>query len=284
MAARGVRHAGAGAASLDAMRDAHAEDLGPRPVHSTLAAAALLLALTSVGGCLAALAAALLVKPSLAGVILVLPALGLGAAACGGIALARIRRSRGRVLGRGAALVGLFFGLFSAVLQGAVGYGAMASFWPIKRDVVPAVARFVGVGSGFHASTSRATLSPAAAQAVDEARLAWFVGRLRRHAGAGVAVRFELQTLVDARAALTRTGAAGGKGDAPAEWPKPVSLRGDSGSTTLFVFLDDDALKNGRVLFRDALEIGPDGAAATLLPDGPAARVAAWLGLAPASP
>lgn len=256
------------------------EQNGGTATTSVLAIVAAGCSLLSVMVCFGAVVAATLIDPGWGAMMIGLPLLGLAGAICGGLALVRIHRAQGTLLGRNAALIGLFIGLMSAVVQGAVVGGALATFGAISKHVVPAVSSMARDASAGNADAAAALLSDNAKQIAGPAGLAGFFGALEAKHGPLVRVSFGLGTIGAARRASERaTGAP--TSAVQAQSPRPVEVTFKNGWTLLYVYVDDAALDQNQVRVMDLLAVDKDGAARALLPDGPARVLAQWMGLKP---
>jgi hypothetical protein len=245
---------------------------------SVLAIVAAGCSLLSVMVCIGAVVAATLIDPGWGAMMIGLPLLGLAGAICGGAALVRIHRAQGALLGRNAALIGLFIGLMSAVVQGAVVGGALATFGAISKHVVPAVTTMAREASAGNADAAAALLSDGARQIAGPARLTEFFGALEAEHGAMVRVSFGLGTIGAARR-VTANATGAPTAAVQAQSPRPVEVAFQNGWTLLYVYVDDAALDQNQVRVMDLLAVDKDGTARALLPDGPGRVLAQAIGL-----
>ncbi len=248
---------------------------------SVAAVGGLALVVMSVAGCVTAGLVGWLVTPAALLAVLLLPAPALLGAALGGWALGAIGRSRGRLGGRTMALAALFVGLSVGALQGAIAGSALATWWPVKKLVVPVVNEMaVALEKGDY-GRARRSLAPAASQVVSDERLAALLVDSRMAYGPLREATFGLDVFVDSYRFVRRSagGQGGGGGGGISAPPKPVGLTFARGRVIAYVFVDQGALDNGEVLILDMLVAGPLGSGRTLLPAGQAAEAARSLGI-----
>lgn len=252
------------------------DDLGR---YSSLALLAMLLSLGSVAGCFIVGGLAFLLGPRLAVGILLMPLLGLAGLVTGFIALRRIRRSNGALRGHGFALVGVFVGLMSAVLQGSASLAAVGTWRSVQMALAPAVDQFIKDAAAGRRDPARRNLAESTNSAITDERFDLFFDDLRARAGepAGAAVTLDVFWRA-ASAIRSAPGATSTTIQQDKISPQPVELVCSNGSPLCYVFLDNDALKQGLVRIVDLLVILPGGESMTLLPAGPAKETADALG------
>jgi len=248
------------------------------PSYSATAILAGVLAILSTATCIGATLATRFVSPVAGVVILPLPAVGLVAAILGGAALRSIRRSGGTLGGRPPALIGVFVGLASAVLQGSFSIAALATYWPVRTVLAPAVETMMTQGAQHDFDAVRMALSPAASEALDDARMRMVFEGLHSRAGAFESASFGLDVLRDSHERL-RALARSARGSVD-QVPKPIGMKFASTRIIAYVFVDQDALGKNQVQIADILFLLPDDTAACLLADGPAAKIAQVLRIA----
>lgn len=240
-------------------------------------------ALGVLAGAGGAIAATFLLSPSAAGVILGLPVLGVLGMILGVIALRRIARSEGRVVGRPLAVAGLLLGGVLTVLLGAASAGAVIGFAPVRKALCPAVDAFAGSIAQGDLVAARRVLAADASGAAGDERLIALVSEPERALGPWKQARFDVGVVIESgRRMRALAGAAPGRsasGPGTQEWPKPIALEFERGRAMAYVYVDDNGLARGHVAIRDVLVLMPDGTARALLPDGPAATTGRWLGL-----
>ncbi|MBL0926678.1 MAG: hypothetical protein IBJ11_03370 [Phycisphaerales bacterium] len=247
---------------------------------SGTAALSAVLAMVSLAACVTAAAAALLGFPAALAAIVVLPVLGLTAAVLGFTSLSIVRRSGGRVIGRVPALIGLFLGLTSAIIQGAFALSVLRVYFDLRNAAAPAVSRMVYAADRGDLSGLRATLSEKASADLTDARAAEFGAALRREAGTIAGAEVRLGTLIRTFEAGRRAARSGSVQPlAEGVLPKPVEIVGDRATLLAYVIVDQDALKKEQVKVADLLVVLPDGRGLTLMNDGPASSAAESLNL-----
>ncbi len=262
------------------------------PQGSFLGVASLGLAVLSVSVCAVAAAFALTGTPSAMFVVFAMPLVGFAAVIVGGAALVKRRalmRRDGGVVGgakdvplqRGPAMFGIIIGLASAVLQGSVLAGAVMSYVPVKRALVPVVeAMLTEVGAG-HPDRAMVAIADASKSVVDAPRLDGFfraaVGVVGEPARAHVGIDIFLKSRTVLSDAV-RTG--GGQGPAPdlLMQVKALEIVGPKNRVVMYVLLDEDALKLDRVRIADAMIALEDGECVVLLPQGRMSQLAGYLG------
>jgi hypothetical protein len=236
--------------------------------------------LLSVSACLAATLAAVISSPVWAAAIVALPLLGIVGIVLGGLALRQIGKSEGRIGGRPLALIGLFLGIMSATLQGAVTIGALARYMPIQSQVAPALQMMAQKAAAGDMAASRVALAESAGNVVDDGRLGWYFKGLEAKHGELQRVVFGIKTLGTSRETLLRAMRANPPtATPPAQTPTPLEMHFKRGVTTVYVWFDEQALSQNAVRILDVLVIDKDNAARALLPDGPGATLGRWLGL-----
>ncbi len=182
------------------------------------------------------------------------------------------------------ALTALFVGLSVGALQGAIAGSALATWWPVKKLVVPVVSEMAAALEVGDYTGARRALSPATARQITDERLAALLTDSRaalgpfREATFGLDVFVDSYRLVRQSAGGSGTGSVGvGGGGGP---PKPVGLTFARGRVIAYVFVDQASLDRREVLILDLLLTTPGGTGRTLLPHGPAAGAARALGIA----
>ncbi|HBS29263.1 MAG TPA: hypothetical protein DEB06_07385, partial [Phycisphaerales bacterium] len=197
----------------------------------------------SVAGCLVVGALSVIVSPTVLGAVIVLPVLGLTGAGLGAAGLRAIRRSGGTLTGRPLAIIGLFVGIISAVVQGSMGGSMVATYLTMRSTLAPAAQRVLSAMSARDDALVRTMLAPATASALSDGRIEAFIGAFERECGPFRRAAFDVRVMNDAFTRVRLTGGAP-RGPAPAGDPmKPLRLEGDSGEALAWVTLDQDALK-----------------------------------------
>jgi len=255
---------------------------GEQPRLSVPAAISAGLAVLSLAGCLVVGVLSMVVSPVFFAAMVGLPALGLGAVALGALGLRQVRLGGGRVVGRPLAAAGVLLGLLSAVVQGSMGGSALATYLSMRSTLAPAAERVLVALSADDLSAARGMLAPATAQALSDMRARSFIGAVEAACGEPPRAEFDHRVVTEVFRRVRQSGGAA-QGPAPGGDPmKPVRIAGPRGSALAWVSLDQDALKAGQVRLLDAVVLlsGADGdRAVTLLPDGPGAVLARYLGL-----
>lgn len=252
---------------------------------SALAIGSAASSLLSVAACLAATLAAVISSPVWAAAIVALPLLGIVGIVLGALALRQIGRSEGRLGGRPLALIGVFLGIMSATLQGAVTIGALARYMPIQQQVAPALQMMARQAVAGDMTAARVALAENTGAVVDDARLEWFFKGLEAKHGELQRVVFGIRTLGTSRETLLRAMRANPPtAAAPTQTPTPLEMHYKRGVATVYVTFDEQALSQNAVRILDLLVVDKDNAARALLPDGPGATLGRWLGLTLDSP
>ena len=253
----------------------------PRQQVSPWAAGAALLAAASTAVCVATTLLALFWNAQAAVVVAFLPILGLGAAVAGWLGLRQIAASSGALAGRPLALLGLFVGLLTAVLQGAAVIGALMNFSALKVHLTPAVENFLEASAVGDYPRARTLLSSEAAGISDE-RLGFFMNGLHAHEGQVATVQASIGTVI--RGIETLRGMQVRADMTPPDArPLPVDLVGN-GSSLAYIFVNQGAVNSNAVLLDDILILRADGTSLTLREDGPAAEMAIYLNHPPSGP
>lgn len=252
---------------------------GEQPRLSVAAAVSAALAVLSLAGCLVVGVLSLAVSPVYFAGMVALPALGIAAVILGAIGLRQVRRGGGLVAGRPLAAAGVLLGLLSAVVQGSMGGSALATYLSMRSTLAPAAERALRALSADDLTNARALLAPATDSALTDERARAFIGAVEGACGEVQRVEFDHRVVTEVFERV-RAGGAASQGPAPAGDPmKPVRVVGAKASALAWVALDDAALKSGQVRLLDAVVLLPDGRAVTLLPEGPGAVLARYLGL-----
>ncbi|MCA9309985.1 MAG: hypothetical protein KDA21_02205, partial [Phycisphaerales bacterium] len=207
--------------------------------------------------------------------------LGLAAAILAWMGLRQIASSQGRLAGRPLALLGLFLGLLTAVLQGAAVIGALMNFSALKVHLIPAVETFLAASEVGDYPKARGLLS-AEASGISDDRLAFFHANLTRHEGDIREVDASIQTVIRGIEAM-RDLQVPANTPAPDARPLPLDLMGNQ-LTLAYIFVNQDAVNSNAVLLDDIMILRADGTALTLREDGPAATMAAYLNHRPVTP
>ncbi len=247
--------------------------------YSSLALLAMLLSLGSVAGCFIVGGLAFLLGPRLAVGILLMPLLGLTGLVTGFIALRRIRRSNGALRGHGFALVGIFVGLMSAVLQGSMSLAAVGKLRTVQVVLAPAVDQFIKDATAGKREPTRRQLAESTNSTLSNERLDLFFDELRARCGEPLGATAQLTVFLRAAAAVRSAPNARTTSIQQDKYaPDPVELLCANDTPLCYVFLDNDALNQGLLRIIDLLVILPGGESLTLLPAGPAKETADALG------
>lgn len=241
-----------------------------------MALISVVLAVSSAAICVLTTLLAAFVNAQLAIIAAFLPILGIGAAVTGWLALRRIAASSGALSGRPLALLGLFVGLLTTVLQGSFVIGAMINFSAMRVHLVPSMETFFEAAEARDVNKIRTLLSTDAGSISDERILA-FARAVRSEQGQVASVDFSVGTMIRGRQKLMDL-AGQTSGNPPADRPHPVEIHGRR-MTLAWVFLDQDAVNAASVRINDLLILGDSGTALTLRKDGPAAQLATYFGL-----
>ncbi len=235
----------------------------------------------SVLACVVSIGAVLAGNLSMAAVILPLPILGLTGATLGFLALRRIGRSKGTLIGRGPAVFALFVGLPSAIIQGAFALGPMRVWWDIRNTLAPAATTFAADLASGDANAARARMSVGASSALSDERLADFSTQLTATLGTPITAQATTWLFSEIRRLGARSpGTPAAPNPRPAgPPPRPVELVGPNARVLAYFFLDDDAIRSGDVRIADALVILPGDTPLILHEAGPASAAARALGL-----
>lgn len=256
---------------------------GPAPsiaTYSLLAFASGIASIASVGACLIAAIVALTVSPSAALVVLILPIVAFGGAIMGLVALGRIRRSGGRLGGRPLATMGLFVGLGAGVLQSAFTISALVTIWPVRSVLAPEVDRFMQRVSIGELDRAREQLAESVRPSISDAQLLGFGRVLESRIGEYQNANFGIDVFIESRTRVRSllTSSASPGAPSPTNAPRPIGLKFADTRAIGYVFVDQDALRGGRVLLEDILVLLPDDRAVILRADADASLTAAMLG------
>lgn len=274
------------------MSDEPGSMVGAVPQGSFLGVVSLALALLSVGVCGVAAIIALTGTPSAMFVVFAMPVLGFGAVVVGGAALLRRRalmRTDGGARGgardvslqRGPATFGIIIGLAAAVLQCSVLAGAVMSYVPVKRMLVPVVDAVVREVSSGHPDGALLGVADASRSVVDAARVDWFFRAAIDVVGEPAHARVGMDIFLRSREVFAdAVRAGGGQGVAPdlLMQVKALELTGPKGRVVMYVLLDEDALTQDRVRIADAMIALGGGTCVVLLPEGRMSQLAGYLG------
>lgn len=205
----------------------------------------------------------------------VMPLIALGAATLGFFAVRDA--SRPDRFGRGPAKLALFVGAALFVLESAAVGAAGVTYIHHARTLAPAVDIFVeSLASGDTTTAVRSTtLDPGTAETGED--LARWQNAVRTRLGELDGARFTLGTIAAARHTASELPPTVAANTGPP--PRLVELVGDRDSCVVWVYLDEAALEDGRVVIDDLLALLGRGDAAALRRDGPAAQAAADFGL-----
>ncbi len=249
-----------------------------RDTYSTKALLACALAVGSTLVCLASIVLTALGAGWAALVIIALPVAGGLAVTLAWRAMREIRASAGRLQGRAPALVGMFLGLLSAVMQGSFGVGALLVYSAYPGTLRPVAARlFVALDRDEPASAAMFISTSTQAPGVDRQKR--IAAALRDRFGKCLGAEFDLSLVLESRrfaSAIKVTGAV-----PTAENLRPVRLVYERRKVLALLWLDNVALSNDTVRVLDALIVTDPGGPATppeviaFAPDGPATRFAA---------
>lgn len=267
----------------------------PAPAHPTIpaqtteplarapgfAVLSLLCSLASVGACCSSLLIAYFFKfPEAFTAIIALPILGILGITFGYSAFRRVKHSGGAVMGRNAAIMGIFLGLISVVLQGAFITGILIPAMAVKRQLVPVAERIAAAAPALDAASLDDLFPPATPEsAASRTRI---LAAIDEHTSPPRAASFTFDTFFRSRGLIADARARGfTTGPAPsADPPRPVEITSPTSSLLLLLFLDKAALDDDRILIHDLIVVREGHAATILLPDGPAREYADYLGLA----
>lgn len=255
-----------------------------QPRLSVAAAASAALAVVSLAGCAVVGLLSMLVSPVYFAGVVLLPLLGIGAVILGAIGLRQVRRNPGLVVGRPLAAAGILLGLLSAVVQGSMGGSALATYMSMRSTLAPAAERVFTALSRGDIAGARGLLAPATASSLSDERMRSFIGAVQGACGEVQRAEFDYRVVTEVAQRVKRSGSAA-QGPAPGGDPmKPVRLVGTRAEALAWVTLDESALRSGQVRLLDAVVLLPEahgGGAVALLPDGPGAVLARYLGLKP---
>lgn len=203
------------------------------------------------------------------------PLLGVGAgpiaAILGVIALLVISRSQGRLHGNGLAASGVFLGIISAVLWGAVGFGAYTAFtWYRDQPVATTANLFQAIQDNDFAKARVALSEPASKSLTDDDLRAF---RDAASASLGVyksaPIDFALwgDAFKDAYSGKQKPAQGGNtQSNSP---PFPVALQFDKQLSVAYATPDMARMQAGGFLIDDIFVILADGRGLTLRKDGP---------------
>lgn len=248
------------------------------------------LALGSLAGCAAFGALAFVIGPWAAAGIIAMPIVALSGFALGLLALKQIGRSGGAVRGRGFALVGVFVGLMSGVVQGSAVAAAVGTWRSVQTTLAPEASRLISAGGRGDFEKARAVMAADASGLAGDERMARFFAAIDARRGTARRASVDLDVFFRASAALRSAPLAR---DTTLQQdrvsPLPVEIECERGRVLCYVFLDAAALRAKAVKVVDLLAVlppaeagGPDAAVsgefAALQPDGPAKRTGEALG------
>ncbi|HVZ94923.1 MAG TPA: hypothetical protein VG797_10475 [Phycisphaerales bacterium] len=257
-------------------------DPAERPPQVSLGAmVAMFLSLTSVLGCGVIAALFFLLGPASAVGMLVTPALGLAGVTLGGLSLYRIRKAAVQgvlVRGQGMALIGIFVGLMSAVVQGAAAGGALVVWRNAREMMTPSAGRLVMASVQGDIPVARLELMQSST--ISDERLRSFGEMFKNHVGEPRRADLRLSVFVRASRELrSAPGAATAQITQDKIAPFPVEIEADRGTPLCYIFLDTDALqRQQQVRIADVLVLLPGHECITLATDGPARTTGDALG------
>ncbi len=247
---------------------------------SGLAVLSLLCSLISLVTCCIGGIAGWAVDQRIALVILPLPILSILGITLGWTAFLRAKRSTVPIMGRNAAIMGIFLGLIAILAQGSAISGVLLVYSPLKQKLAPTLSTFATNAAQDDTTALRATLEPATAAALDDQRLERFLDTTGARTTAWSGASIELTMI---RHTHTLIGEAQDRGFATGDQPEahawPLWIDTPTGRITTLVFLEDESLSKGTVLLKDVLVLLEDWQAAPLLPNGPASEFATYLGM-----
>ena len=261
------------------------------------AVAAAACALGSILACAGSVAAAVSGNSGVIVVVFALPLLGLTATGLGLLGLREIKRGQGRITGRFPALIGVFLGLLSAVVQGAFGFGVLRTYMDNRNALAPAVGRAFTELDQDQWKLASMGFTPEDQKGPSRERLESVVKQLHAELGACRGAEFDwsvFQESIAVASAVPKSTAA--QAPMPADLPRPTRLVFERGTALVLCFLNDRALEAGEVRLNDAMILPvPSGGSITpvsrpvivLLADGPGAKLAKSIGLSvdgPAAP
>ncbi|MEM1423552.1 MAG: hypothetical protein AAGH64_06065 [Planctomycetota bacterium] len=234
---------------------------------STLGAVALLLSTLGVGGCLTVSGLAASGVPE---AFFGLPAtalLSLAGFATGVLAYFRAdkRSPRGGIIGA------TFLGVVGGAIQTSTFVGMLIQFLPIRAQVAPLVEEVLAWHDAGDTGAIGGVMGAGAIASSEADEILGFFDRVEEEVGAIDSVRIEFESI--SRAGLVMKDYPLAKGGDPSglTLPKPMELvYSDDGFVLLGVWLDEDALKDERVLIDDLIAFLPDERLLVLRDDGPA--------------
>jgi len=205
------------------------------------------------------------------------PGMGILGIGLGAASLGFIKQSRGRLSGGPAAITGIFLGLLTSVIWGAIGLGASQAYAFWTNTMRPEAEGFVQDASAGSLDAARARLSSDASKAVADERLTQWIEAVETRIGAVQGVSADLGLLFSTFGEVY--GSFQGGQSQPGQTqqniaPVPFALEGQSDQALLWVLFDGDSLDNPPPKIADVLVVVEGGEAIPLRSDGPAADIA----------
>lgn len=213
-----------------------------------------------------------------------IPGVGLLAAMLGVLALGLIGQSRGRLSGRGPAVVGIILGLIGTVLWGAITVGVLQASTFYTKQMAPVAERALLAAAAGDMTALQAELTPDAGADLDPAHVRFFIETIEAEQGAIQSIETDFGTTIEAFERIYGnmqqppqggTVSSSSKGDFA---PVPVTLRCANGDVLAWPIFDADGFSGGQVLLVDIMVQMPDLKAVALRADGPAAGFAPAFG------
>lgn len=215
-------------------------------------------------------------------VVCCIPGLGVLAVLFGGLALAGIGKSRGRVTGKALAGVGVALGILATVGWLAISIGLAQAWSMYKTQIVGGSAPMVQAVSDGDVQAVRTHLRESASADVADEEIALFSAMIQREFGDFVEAPTGFSEMLESfAAAYGQSGVRGGGGGSQQNPAIPIALQFDNGRTVIHIVIQNDSFATSLLRVDDFFIVMKNRKALTLRRDGPAASSAVSMGFDP---
>jgi len=221
--------------------------------------------------------------------ILCLPPSGLVAIVLGGVSLSLISRAKGRLEGRGAAIVGMILGVITTTLWVAISFGVLQGWTYYTKNLVRTGDAFFRAAAQADYDGVRAVMTENAAAELSDTQIEWFVGEIETHNGPITGAATSFRTMLGGFREVF--GQSGGRGNPNSGVTiqqggnaavVPVAIECANGPVLAWIVFDEDSLSkdssDGPKIV-DLFVLFGDGDIVALRRDGPALKAAGRSGL-----
>lgn len=221
--------------------------------------------------------------------ILCLPPFGLVAIVLGGVSLTLISRAKGRLEGRGAAIVGMILGVITTTLWVAISFGILQGWTYYTKNLVATGDTFFRAAAQQDFDGARAVMTEAAGADLSDEQITWFVSEVETHEGSISGAATSFRTMIDAFKEVF--GQNGGRGNPNTgvtiqkegnQNVVPVAIECQNGPSLAWIVFDQDSLGRdvtGGPKIVDLFVLFGDGDIVALRRDGPALEAAGRSGM-----